>query len=84
MAYTISLTQKQLDLVLAAVAACTPSGGGSPMRNLGVELTAQTNCAGELGGPAHVAALRTAAKEYFGDDAWMELEAKGLLPNDPY
>lgn len=80
MAYSISLSQKELDLVLAAVAACTPSGGGSAMLRLGRELTAQTNVACEVGSPLHVTCMRAATQEFLGDDIFMELEDAGKLP----
>jgi hypothetical protein len=80
MAHTISLEAEELDLLLAALHACTPSGGGSKAMRLGLKIKGQTGVRCESGSLQHLRAMKTATQEFLGEDLFMELEEAGKLP----
>lgn len=57
--YNVKLNARQLELLMASVAACTPSGGGGEQHNLLQELARQTGF--DLGTADHL--QRTCARQ---------------------
>lgn len=79
MAHTLNLSDAEMSLVMTALSAISPSGGGSAPFTLLRKLNAQTGA----GFPDHQVlgrALKVAAQEFLGDDLFMELEEAGKLP----
>lgn len=78
MAHQINLSDAEMEIVLNAIAACAPSGGGSQQFTLFRKLS-------EGKAPRDPATVvryqRTAAQEFFGDDEWMALEDEGRIPS---
>lgn len=79
MAHTVTLSSNELDLVLTALSAIAPSGGGSAPFTLLRKLQAETGI--DFPAPVRVVlAQRVAAQEFFGDDDWLALEDEGRVP----
>lgn len=80
MAHTVTLSSNELDLVMIALSAIAPSGGGSAPLTLLRKLQADTGVKlPQLS--TVVCAQKTAAQEFLGDDEWMALEAEGCIPD---